>query len=276
MIDLTAIVITYNEENNLPECLNSLKNLAKRIIIIDSFSTDKTKDIALSFGADFYEHEFINQAQQFDYALKNINITTKWIIRLDADERLTEDSIKEIEELCNLHQNDDVNGLVLRFKFFFLGKYLKHGGTYPVKKMVVFKNGFAEIEQKNMDEHIVLLSGKSLVCKKDCLHHDCKNITDWVSKHNKYADRELRDYLSNRFVDHSKLDSTARNKNKIKNSFYYKLPLGFRAWLYYLYRFYIRLGFLDGRPGKYYAFLQAYWYRFLIDIKIYEYKIKNK
>ena len=98
MTDLTAIVLTYNEENNLFECLNSLKGLVKRILVIDSFSTDKTKEIALSFGADFYQHEFINQAQQFDYALKNIEITTKWIIRLDADERLTEASKKEIEE----------------------------------------------------------------------------------------------------------------------------------------------------------------------------------
>lgn len=276
MIDLTAIVLTYNEENNLPECLNSLKDLVRRIIVVDSFSTDKTKDIALSFGADFYQHEFVNQAQQFDYALKNIEITTKWIIRLDADERLTEESRKEIEEQCCLHENDDVNGLVLRFKLFFLGKYLKHGGTYPVKKMVVFKKGFAEIEQKNMDEHIVLLSGKSTICKKDCLHHDCKSITDWVAKHNKYADRESIDYLSNRSADHARLDSTAKNKNKIKSNFYYKLPLGFRAWIYYIYRFYFRLGFLDGRPGKYYAFLQAYWYRFLVDIKIYENKIKNK
>lgn len=276
MIDLTAIVLTYNEENNLPECLNSLKKLVRRIIVVDSFSTDKTKDIALFFGADFYQHEFVNQAKQFDYALKNIEITTKWIIRLDADERLTEESKKEIEELCLLHENDDVNGLVLRFKFFFLGKYLKHGGAYPVHKLVVFKKGFAEIEQKNMDEHIVLLSGKSVVCKKDCLHHDSKSITDWVTKHNKYSDRELIDYLSNRSADHTKLDYTAKKKNKIKNQVYYKLPLGFRAWIYYLYRFYFRLGFLDGRPGKYYAFLQAYWYRFLVDIKIYESKIKNK
>lgn len=276
MIDITAIVLTYNEENNLYDCLKSMEGLVKRIVVVDSFSTDRTKEIALSFGADFYQHEFVNQAQQFDYALKNIKTSTKWIIRLDADERLTKDSKKEIEELCCLHENDDVNGLVLRFKLFFLGKYLKHGGTYPVKKMVVFKNGCAEIEQKNMDEHIVLLSGRSVVCKKDCLHHDCKSITDWVAKHNKYADRELLDYLSNDTKNHDQLDSTARKKNKIKHGFYYKLPLGIRAWLYYIFRFYFKLGFLDGRPGRYYAFLQAYWYRFLVDIKIYENKIANK
>lgn len=276
MCDLTAIVLTYNEENNLPECLKSLSGLAQRIIVIDSFSTDSTKEIALSFGADFYQHTFVNQAQQFDYALKNIEIKTKWIIRLDADERLTEKSRKEIENLCSIHENDDVNGLVLRFKLFFLGKYLKHGGAYPVRKMVVFKNGFAEIEQKNMDEHIVLLSGKSIVCKEDCLHHDCKSITDWVEKHNKYADRELMDFLSNTKINHKQLDSNAKSKNRIKNNFYYKMPLGFRAWLYYIFRFYFKFGFLDGRPGKYYAFLQAYWYRFLVDIKIYENRINNK
>ena len=276
MVDLTAIVLTYNEESNLSDCLDSLKPLVKRIVVLDSFSTDRTKEIALSHGADFFQHEFINQAQQFDYALHNLDISTKWIIRLDADERLTEESREEIDRLCTLHENDDVNGLVLRFKLYFLGKYLKHGGTYPVKKMVVFKNGFAEIEQKNMDEHIVLLSGVSVVCKKDCLHHDCKSVSDWVIKHNKYADRELADYLKNEQGAHHKLDKSAKGKNRIKNKVYYKLPLGFRAWLYYVFRYYFRLGFLDGRPGKYYAFLQAYWYRFLVDIKIYENKVNNK
>ena len=274
MIDLTAIVLTFNEECNIGDCLESLKDLASRIIVVDSFSTDKTQEICKNFGVDFFQHEFVNQAQQFEYALKNFNISTKWVIRLDADERLTLKSKNEIESLCSLHNNDDVNGLVLRFKLFFLGKYLKHGGTYPVRKMVVFKYGFAEIERKNMDEHIVLLSGKSVECKEDCLHHDCKTIFDWIEKHNKYSNREVSDFFSNKQTQLDLLDTKAKRKNKIKNNFYYKLPPGFRAWAYYIFRYYFRFGFLDGKPGKYYAFLQAYWYRYLVDIKLFERRIK--
>ena len=140
MLSLTAIILTLNEENNIEECINSIKLIASRIVVVDSYSTDGTESICKRLGVDFYQHEFVNHAKQFDYALKNTNINTKWVIRIDADERLTPESANEILELCNQHQNDEVNGLVLRFKYFFLGKFLKHGGVYPFLKLSVFIN----------------------------------------------------------------------------------------------------------------------------------------
>lgn len=278
MIDLTAIVLTYNEELNLEECLSSISKLASRIVVVDSFSTDNTKVIADKYGADFYKHPFENYAKQFDYALKNTNITTKWVLRIDADERLTKESSAEIEKLCLEHENDDVNGLVLRFKYYFLGKYLKHGGCYPFLKLCVFKKEKGYIEQKNMDEHIVLSEGKSIFCKEDCLHHDFKSVSLWIEKHNKYASREMLDYFDfyRKKRDYSNLDKKSASKNKSKANLYYKLPMGFRAKLYFIYRYYLKLGFLDGKPGKFYAFLHAYWYRYLVDIKIYESEMNNK
>ena len=271
--DITAIVLTYNEEKNISDCLESLRPLVKRIIVVDSFSTDGTKAICHSFGAEFYEHVFETHSKQFEYGLSNFNIKTKWVIRLDADERLTEESRNELELLCKQHSDDDVNGIVLRFKLFFLGKYLKHGGVYPVKKMQVFKYGTAHIEMKEMDEHIVLDKGTSIDCKQDCLHHDCKSIFDWVEKHNKYSTKEANDYLSNNIGNINLLDHNAKKKAKNKRLFY-KLKPGWRARIYHLYRYIFKGGFLDGKQGKYYAFLQAYWYRYLVDIKIYEAKEK--
>jgi glycosyltransferase involved in cell wall biosynthesis len=278
MADLTAIILTYNEEQNIEDCLRSIKKVASRIIVIDSFSVDRTKEICMQYGVEFYEHPFENHSKQFNYGLENMNITTKWVLRIDADERLTEESSEEIEKFCEAHSDDDINGLVLRFKFYFLGKYLKHGGCYPFLKLCVFKFGKAYIEDKEMDEHTVLTEGRSIKAKKDCLRHDFKSVSSWIDKHNKYSTRELKDYnnmqKANSQVENLDLDS--KRKNRVKNSLYYKLPLGFRAKLYYLYRYYLKFGFLDGKPGKFYAFLQAYWYRYLVDAKIYEQEIREK
>lgn len=272
---ITAIILTFNEEKNIKECLSSLSNFANRIIVIDSYSTDNTKSICESFNVEFYEHKFETHAKQFEYGLNNFNINTKWIIRLDADERLSQEAKSELISLCNEHCDDDVNGIIVHFKLYFLGKYLKHGGVYPIKKLIVFKNQTAHIEEKEMDEHIVLDEGRTVDCKEDCLHHDCKSIFDWIDKHNKYSTKAANDYFANNVGELSSLDYHAKKKAK-KKKFFYKLKPGFRAKLYFVYRYYLKFGFLDGKPGKYYAFLQAYWYRYLIDIKIHEKELLNQ
>lgn len=242
--------------------------------MVDSFSEDSTVQIARELGAEVYSHEFINYAKQFLYGLNETNIQTTWILRIDADERLTKESAAEIEELCRLHQDTDVNGLILRFEINFMGRKLKHGGIYPFRKLLVFKRGIGTMEDRNMDEHIVLSEGRAIEVKNDSEHHDYKNLTYWIQKHNWYASREVLDYLNYKKQGYEEneqgLKGTARVKRWIKFNIYYKLPLGMRAHLYYWYRYYVKLGFLDGTEGKIFAFLQAYWYRFLVDAKIYE------
>lgn len=274
MADLTVIILTYNEEKNIELCISSVKPIAKRIVVVDSYSTDATVEIAKGLGAEVYEHEFFNQSQQFIYALDNLTFETKWILRLDADERLTENSVAELEQLLTENDNTDINGIVLRFEVNFLGKQLKHGGIYPFKKMVAFKKGKAHMEYRNMDEHIVLDEGISIEMKTDSLHCDFKDLSTWIDKHNRYSTREVRDYLQDDGRESHHLNRSARLKRFVKFHIYYKLPMGLRAWLYYVYRYYFRLGFLDGKAGKIFCFLQAYWYRFLVDAKIYEMQIK--
>ncbi len=272
MANLTAIILTKNEEKNIEYCIRSILPVAKKIVVIDSFSTDGTVEKAKALGAVVYQHEFINQAKQFIYGMEVANVETIWIMRIDADERLTEASAAEINELCGKNADTDVNGLVLRFEVNFMGKKLRHGGIYPFRKLLVFKNGKGYMEDRNMDEHIVLSEGRSIEVKNDSEHHDYKDLTYWISKHNCYASREVLDYY--KFKDDRKngkdLDSKARFKRFIKFRIYYKLPAGMRAHLYFWYRYYFKLGFLDGKEGKIFAFMQAYWYRFLVDAKIYE------
>lgn len=280
MADLTAIILTKNEEKNIEECITSIRGVAKRIAVVDSYSTDRTVEIARRLGAEVWQHAFLNQAKQFIYAMETVDIRTTWVMRLDADERLTEESAAEIEQLCNENMETDVNGLVLRFEVTFMGKQLRHGGIYPFRKLLVFKYGKGHMEDRNMDEHIVLTSGRSVEVKNDSRHHDYKDLTYWIDKHNRYASREAMDYFQFRQegqdgADSERLDRKAKIKRKIKFGLYYKLPMGLRAHLYYWYRYYVKLGFLDGREGKIFAFMQAYWYRYLVDAKIYEQKRKG-
>lgn len=272
MADMTAIILTKNEEKNIEYCIESIKSIVKRIIVIDSFSQDKTVSLAQLHGAEVYQHEFINYAKQFMYGMELADIKTTWVLRIDADERLTKESASEIEQLCEENTNTDINGLVLRFEVNFMGKKLRHGGIYPFRKLLVFKYGKGNIENREMDEHIVLYSGRSVEVMADSEHHDYKDLTYWIDKHNWYSSREVLDYFKYRDnADEGKaLDKKASIKRWVKFNIYYKLPMGMRAHLYYWYRYYWKLGFLDGKEGKIFAFLQAYWYRFLVDAKIYE------
>ncbi len=271
--DLTAIILTKNEEINITECIRSIASIAKRIVVVDSFSTDDTANLARQYGAEVYQHVFENYARQYMYGVKTANVNTTWTLRIDADERLTPESALELEKICNENMNTDVAGVVLRFKKNFLGKDLYHGGVYPWRKMNCYKTKAGHIEDRKMDEHIVLSWGKTVEMKEDSLHFDFKNLEYFISKHNWYSSRETVDYFESIENNESRIKQDI--KTWFKMNIYYKLPPEMRSYIYYLYRYYIRMAFLDGREGRIYAFLQAYWYRYLVDAKIYECKKMN-
>ena len=279
MADITAIILTKDEEANIEKCIRSIKPIVKRIVVVDSGSTDNTLQIAKDLGAEVIVHELkpFFQSKQFLYGLEHADIKTKWVFRIDADEELTEESASEIETICNENTDTDVNGIVVRFEVSFMGRPIRHGGVYPLRKLLVFKYGKGNIEDRCMDEHCVLFEGRSVEVTHDSLHHDYKGLSAWINKHNNYSTREMLDYFNSTASsdatgldsEHA-LDAKARFKRFLRWKVYYRFPPGFRAWAYYFYRYYIRLGFLDGREGKIFCFMQAYWYRFLVDAKIYE------
>lgn len=268
MADITAIILTRNEKDFIEDCIFSIKPVVSRIVVVDSFSEDNTVDLAKKAGAEVYQHEFYNYSKQYKYAVNIANVKTKWILRIDADERLTAESAEELNNLCNENENTNVSGIVLRFYNMFLGKPMYHGGMYPWKKLSVYKTGLGDIEDRNMDEHIILSSGTTIEAKKDSSHLAFRGLTFFTNKCNWYSTREAMDYFEQKNID----SKNASLKTRLKMSVYYKLPLGFRSWAYYFYRYYLRLGFLDGKEGKIFAFLHAYWYRFLVDAKIYEHE----
>ena len=278
MNDITAIILTKNEEINLPDCISSIKSFVKRIVIVDSYSTDKTKQIAIENGADFYENKFVNYATQFNWGIDNTSISTKWILRIDADERLTPELCDELSSLVEKHNSDDVNGIVMEAWLYFLGKKIKHG-CHNKRKIMLFKTGIGRIEDRRMDEHTILSFGTSIKTKNRFIHYDFKDMTHWVNKMNWYATREMQDYYEFKNGKSQSLsggDKVISKTRKKKFGFYYKLPLFFRCWLLFIYYYIFRLGFLDGKKGFVYHWMYHRWYRTLVDSKILEQKINPK
>lgn len=275
MADLTVLILAMNEEKNIVRAVSSVRDIAKRIVVVDSGSTDQTIALARANGADVIEHvPFVNYATQFNWGLENAQIDTKWVLRLDADEQVSPELAAEIKQALIEHDADDVNGFEVRCRIIFMGRWIKHGGTYPLIIPRLFRRGFGRVEMRKMDEH-TLIDGKVLRLRNDLVHYDFKGLHEWVDKHNKYSNRECQDYFErlqeNAGQMQGKLMGNQRQRKRfLKNGVYYNLPKFWRAWFYYMYRYYIRLGFLDGPEGKIFCFLQAYWYRFLVDAKIYE------
>lgn len=260
MSDITVIILTKNEEKNIEASIKSAKQIANRVIVVDSGSTDRTIELAEMLGAETCFHEWTGHAAQFNWALDNCEIKTNWVFRLDADERISEELAAEIIKKT---QDSSVDGYEMRWRVYFMDKWIKHGGTHKPYFLRLFRYGKGRVEEKLMDEHIIV-DGTVDKLKGDLIHYDYKGLDAWLNKHIWYSNLELLMY-------DTQGDMTGGNETqKKKRSIYYRLPLFLRARLYYWYRYYGQLGFLDGKEGKIYIFLQSYWFRFLVDAKIYE------
>jgi len=278
-ISISVIILTYNEELNLENCLKNIADWVNEIIIVDSFSSDKTLEIAKKYTSKIVKHSFVNQAEQFNWALDNLEIKNDWILRLDADEHLTEELKKEISQTLinadkklidadnisinqqNQHESAcAVNGYYIKRRVYFMGRFIKHGGYYPAWILRLFKKGEARSEEREMDEHIILLAGQAGKLNNDFIDDNKQSLNRWIEKHNSYSLREAEAAIKENY---------GGKKNR---AFYYKLPLFCRAFLYFVYRYFFRLGFLDGKEGLIFHFLQGFWYRFLVDAKIHEIK----
>ncbi len=271
---ISFIILTFNEEKHIERCINSILPLTDKIYIIDSFSKDKTVEIAAGLGAKVISNPWVNYANQFNWALSNCEVSTDWIMRLDADEYLTKELREEI--LHKLPQYDhDINGIILNYRHFFWGKWIKHGTRYPLPLLRIWRNGKGYIENKWMDERVILTEGTTSNFKSDFIHEDLNDLTFFTQKHNGYATREALDLLYKEYhqIDNDNTQTVKSHFNLyMKNKFYSGSFLFFRCFIYFIYRYFFRLGFLDGKAGLVYHFLQGFWYRFLVDAKIYELK----
>lgn len=279
MLDLSVIILTYNEELHIRRCLENVKSIAKAIYIVDSYSTDKTLEIAKEYDqVVVLQHKWENNyAKQFNWGLENAPVTTEWVLRLDADEYLLPELIAEMEEKLPA-MDEGVTGVIFKRRHIFMDRWMKRG-IYPVKLLRLFRYGKGMCEQRLMDEHIQLLEGKAVEFEYDFADHNLNNLSWFCHKHVDYAIREAVDLLDMEYDltgaakedEHRHLTEQAIHKRAMKHR-YVKQPLFVRSFLYFCYRYFLKGACLDGKIGFIWTFFQGWWYRTLVDAKIFEIK----
>jgi glycosyltransferase involved in cell wall biosynthesis len=282
LLSLSVLILTYNEEVNLPSTLESLKGWVGRIVVIDSYSTDRTVEIAEAQGCEILQKPFENHAHQVNWGLEHAALRTDWVMRLDADERVTPELRDALVSVLPT-LGDDVGGIVVRRRVHFMGRWIKHGGYYPTWLLRIWRNGAASCEVRWMDEHIKLARGRTITLKQDIVDENRRPLTWWIDKHNRYATREAVDLLNLKgdFVAYDSIRARlwgpqVERRRWLKEHVYALNPPLIRPFFYFLYRYIFRGGFLDGVPGLIWHFLQGCWYRFLVDAKIYEIQRKAR
>lgn len=287
MADIAAIILTYNEAKHIERCIASIKGVCREIFVVDSGSNDGTQELVMKAGAtQVFEHKWKNYATQFNWGLENAPITAEWVWRIDADEFIT----PQLAEAVEMTMSDErlvvsgegvaVNGFYVRKRIDFLGRSLLHGGWYPQYHLKIFRRGHGACENRWMDEHITLTDGiTETIDQGDQVDANLNDLSWWTEKHNGYATREMVDMLMLEYgMDDEaneirpKLFGTEPERKRWLKIKYVKSPLFVRPFLNFCLRYVLRAGFLDGKEGLMWHFLQGFWYRFLVDAKIWETK----
>jgi glycosyltransferase involved in cell wall biosynthesis len=281
-LTLTVVILTKNEERHIERALASVAVIADYCVVVDSGSTDQTVEIATALGAQVLTHPFVTQAQQFNWAIDQLSAETDWVLRLDADEIVTEALAAEIR-LGLAALPTETQGVFVSRRMHYLGRRIQWGGVFPVRVLRIFRHGCGHCENRWMDEHIIV-GGQTAEFAGEIIDDNLNSLTWWTEKHNSYASREVVDILNQEYefmpqetVASLRSGHQAGVKRWIKENVYARLPGGFRALAYFFYRYFIRLGFLDGKEGTAFHVLQGFWYRYLVDMKLHEVKshIKN-
>ena len=273
--DFSFIILTYNEEMHLPRLFESIKDLNATTYILDSESTDATIEIAEKYGAVVKTHPFENHPKQWDFALKNFEIQTPWIIGLDADQIVTPELYMMLNEF-ETEKYTCVNGIYFNRKNYFQGSWIRYGGYYPIYLLKMFRTGigFSDLNE-NMD-HRFIVPGKTVIWKKGHLLEENLKENDihfWFKKHERYSDLiaqeevERMRNLRSQSLKPNLLGNPDEKKAWLKR-LWWKLPLGIRPYLYYGTRMFLQFGLLDNKTARHFHYLQGLWFRKLVDKKI--------
>lgn len=266
---LSVIILTKDEEVHIARAIDSVRHIAERVFVVDSFSSDKTCDIATAHGAQVYKREFTNQADQYNWALANLPNESEWTMRLDADEYIDPDLAQRLAVIIN-ELPAAVTGIILNRRHMFMGKWIRFGGRYPMYLLRVTRKGQGFAETRLMDEHLGVRSGELIRVAGGFYDDNRHSIARFIEKHNNYAERQAKVELA-RYDEVEKSGLTipmqARLKRWIKLVLYDRLPFEVSSLLYFILRYIFQLGFLDGRAGFAYHFLQGFWYRYLVGLK---------
>jgi len=274
---LAVVVLTKNESLHIDRALDSVRPFADSVLVVDSGSSDDTVERARAAGAEVLEHPWVNYATQMNWALDHLPYDTDWVLRLDADEFVTPGLSQEIVDMIG-GLGPDVDGVYVSRRMNFLGRAIRWGGVFPVRVLRLFRHGAGRCENRWMDEHI-LVPGATADFRGEIVDDNLNSLTWWTEKHNSYSSREVVDLLNLEYgfmpletVADLRGGQQAGVKRWLKENVYARLPGGLRSFVYFFYRYVIRLGFLDGTEGTAFHVLQGFWYRYLVDMKLREVK----
>jgi len=271
-MDVTVLILTFNEEVNLPHALESVRDWADQIIVVDSYSTDSTVEIAKSLGAEVYQNEFINHVQQRNWALEVPKYRNEWVLYIDADEQVTSELRDEISSIKDLP--DNVSGFEMRRRFYFLGRWLKHGGYYGWVLRLLRRGRSRFVFSARAGEYAVI-RGEKRKLNSDLLHVDQRSFTHWIQNQNRDSTKiALSLFEAGGRIRMPDLDSNEVQEGRfraIANKIQMALPLGVGLLLRFLYFYLVRGGLLDGWQGFAYCFLHEFWFPLLIELKMREF-----
>ncbi len=272
--DLAVIVLTYNEELNLPQALDSIVDWAREVFVVDSGSTDRTVEIARRYGCHVIQHPFDDYAKQRNFALSALPITAEWIFFLDADEWLPQDLKEEITAKLASHPAE--HGFLVKWRLIWMGRWIKRG-YYPTWILRLARRGSVRCEERGVNEHLIVDRAVGRL-EHDFIHEDRKGLAHWIAKHNGYARREAEELLK-RSQGHGRSEirvhlfgTQAERKRWLRYHLYERLPPLIRPFAFWIYRYFLRGGFLDGREAFLYHFFQALWFPLLVDAYYLEFR----
>jgi glycosyltransferase involved in cell wall biosynthesis len=269
---VSVIILTFNSEAILEATLSAAARVSDDIHIVDSLSTDRTLEIAKSYGTSVVQRPFVNYGEQRNWAIENLPSKYDWQLHLDADERPSDDLITEIN-MIDPASAATVSGYFITRLTYFLGRPIRHGGLFPNWHMRLFRQGAGRCESRLYDQHFYV-DGLTQRLNHPMIDDQRNTIAEWVARHNRWAQAEVAEILRlgqpREGVIQGRISGNPIERKRALRGFYYRNPALLRALLLFLYRYFLRFGFLDGKEGLIYFVLQTFWFRFLVDSMIFE------
>jgi len=271
--DITAVILTLNEEVNLPFALKNLEGFCQDVVVLDSFSSDATVALAKAYGARVFQRKFDDFSSQRKHALEKLPIHSEWVLVLDADEYLSEELKEEISSVLPESPHD---AYVMKRRFYWRGRWIKRG-YYPTKLIRLGRYGLITCDDRPINEHLICKSGRVGELRNDFIDFNRKGLAEWLSKHNYYSDREAQQLYSNEAPKQelSLFKSQYERKRWLRYKVWNRLPPTIRPLALFIYRYIFLGGVFDGPIAFQYHYLHAFFYRYLIELKLQE-LIKNK
>jgi glycosyltransferase involved in cell wall biosynthesis len=267
----SVIVLTFNSEETLGATLSRALLVSDEIFVVDSGSSDRTVEIARQTGAIVLEHPFEHYGAQRNWAIGNLPITRPWQLHLDADEFM-EDAL--VQSILGLPDDPSHSGYFLPRYVKFLGRVLRHGGMSPTWHLRLFRTGVGRCEDRKYDQHFLLTAGTTAQLRGAMIDDNRMPLTEWTARHNRWADSEVAELACQDPAGRVTPDAFGNpvQRKRFLRQIYNRAPLFVRSIALFGYRYFFRLGFLDGTEGLIYWVLQNLWYRFLVDAKMWEHR----